>query len=286
MKVYRTIPDSFYIQSINAIKNDKRIFEDVYYRMGYISFGQHANHSYNTIYKKLSDKERCGKYFFLFIDDAVRNGLSLLNSFHSIYHNNTFIILEYEVPDDLVLKHIGNGDYTSDAFKNYVMECFITKDDLDNGKSASIRISNEKKEKGLTSAFENSLKTIVDYADAAYFEYKFYQEFFNVDDLSKIIHKPNLLASRLIISPFYDAYMNTSSKIIQTSFITGKSIYVNDFVDDYHQLIDKLEPREKRFKDSNDQHHFKQELLYYSRQDTVEAKEKIKTLLKERSFME
>lgn len=284
MKVYRVVPDSFFMLNIlKKFENDPRTFEDIYYKMGYISFGQNTKHSYNNIYRNLSDQERCGKYFFLFIEDAVWNGLVLLNSFHSIEQNYTFIILEYEIPDDLVLKHIGYGDYTRDIFKNYVMECFVTKNDITHNGLSYINISDEAKEKGLVCAFENSLSTIDEYAEAAYFENEFYKSFFNVDNLNEIIHEPNVLIKGLINSPFYEAYMN--SQIIQTSFITGKLIYVNDFVDDYHQLIEKLESRDKRFDNVNDQNHFKQELMYYSEQDTEEAKERIKTLLKERYYM-
>lgn len=283
MKVYRAVPDSFFMLNIlKKFENDQRTFEDVYYKMGYISFGQNTKHSYNNIYRNLSDQERCGKYFFLFIEDAVLNGLSILNSFHGIEQNYTFIILEYEIPDDLVLKHIGYGDYTRDCFQNYVMECFVTKNDMINNKM-SINISAEEKERGLVSAFENSLNAIDEYADAAYFENEFYKKFFNVNNLSKIIHEPNLLIKRLINSPFYETYIN--SQIIQSSFITGNSIYVNDFVDDYHQLIEKLEPIDNRFDNVNDQDYFKKELMYYSSQDTEEAKESIKTLLKERYYM-
>lgn len=284
MKVYRVVPDSFFMLDIlKKFENDYRTFEDIYYKMGYISFGQNTKHSYNNIYKKLSNQERCGKYFFLFIEDAVWNGLSLLNSFHGIEKNHTFIILEYEIPDDLVLKHIGYGDYARDCFQNYVMECFVTKNDMINNKMSSINISTKEKENGLVYALENSLNAIDGYADAAYFENEFYKKFFNVDNLSEIIHEPNLLIKRLINIPFYKTYMN--SQIFQTSFITGNLIYVNDFVDNYHQLIEKIEPRDKRFENVNDQVYFKKELMYYSSQDTEDAKESIKTLLKERYYM-
>lgn len=283
MKVYRTVPDSFYMKNISN-GNDKRIFEDIYYRMGYISFNQYIKHSYNNIYKKLSDQEKCGKYFFLFLEDAIWNGLSLLSSYHDIHDNTTFMVLEYEVPDDLVLKHIGYGDYTRDILPNKVMECFITKDDIDNNNSSSTNISTEEKENGLIRAFENSLKNMGDNVWNLYSQYVFYQEFFNVDDLSEIINNPNMLVEKLIDLPFYDAYMNKSSQIIKTPFITGKLIYVN-YSDDYNQLVEKLEPRNKRFDNFNDQKQFKNRLLYYSSEDTEEAKEEIKTLLKERKYM-
>lgn len=285
MKLYRAVPNSFYMKDIlKGTKNDRHIFEDVYYRMGYIPIRQHINHNYNTIYRKLNDQEKCGKYFFLFLEDAIWNGLSLLQSFHNIHGSITFIILEYEVPDDLVLKHIGNGSYTSDAFPNLIMECFITKDDIYGNKSSSINISNEEKENGLIKAFENGLKSIEGNKYELYSQYLFDQQFFNIDDLSEVINNPNMAVKKLINSPLYNDYMNKNNEIIKTPFITGKLTYVY-YSDDYDQLVEKLEPLNKRFNDFDDQYQFKNELLHYSSIDSDDAKEKVKKLLKERHYM-
>lgn len=93
-----------------------------------------------------------------------------------------------------------------------------------------------------------------------------------------------MAVKKLINSPLYNDYMNKNNEIIKTPFITGKLTYVY-YSDDYDQLVEKLEPLNKRFNDFDDQYQFKNELLHYSSIDSDDAKEKVKKLLKERHYM-
>ena len=282
MKVYRAIPDVFYTD--NYLKEDRKsTFEDIYYGMGYIPFNE-LHHSYNNIYKNLSSEEKkAGKYFFLFAEDAIWNGLFLLKSFHNA-HLSTFKVVEYDVPDELVLKHIGSGDYKKDAFENRCMECFLTKDDIEGEHILTTELSEEEKHLGIFNAFQNSLKSIVDYDHQVYFETEFYKDYFNCCDLSSLVNNADKLEKGLVNSPLYTKFMNSEISIVKTPIITGKIFRVNEF-DDWSDLAKPFRSIGERFENYNDQERFKRQLIYFSGSDDQESKEKVKTLLKEKQYM-
>lgn len=283
MKVYRVMPDSFYVENyLNESK--KTSFEDIYYKMGYVLFSDQTIHSYNSIYRKLSeDEKKHGKYFFLFIEDAISNGLFLLKAMHAL-NVNTFLITEYDVEDDLVLKHVGYGDYSRGIFKHDCMECFITKEDMDGLNISSKIILPEERESEIFAAFDNSIKTIADYGDAAPWAFEFYKNYFGVDDLSTILEDKNELRQKLVNSALYDSFMNTEHNLIKSPFITGKTWRINEF-DNLKAIIQCEEPYGNRFTDSDEQYYFKKQLQNYSNLDGDEAKEKVKSLLKDKNYM-
>lgn len=286
MKVYRAIPDTFYTENYlgNYLGEKKKsIFEDIYYSMGYTAFNE-LNHNYNTIHKNLSDDEKtAGKYFFLFAEDAIWNGMFLLKAFHEA-NLHTFMIVEYDVLDELVLKHIGSGDYKKDVFENRCMECFLTKDDIEGSHIFTSEVSEEEKHSGIFNAFQNSLNSIISYDDATPFEEEFYRDYFNVDNLASLISDPEKLEKGLVNSPLYTEFMNLEIPIVKTPLITGKVFRVNEF-DEWDELAEPFELIGERFKDYSEQRRFKRQLIGLSSSDNPENKEKIKTLLKEKQYM-
>lgn len=283
MKVYRVMPDSFYLK--NYLSGNNTAFEDIFYKMGYISFREENKHSYNTIYKKLSsDEKKFGKYFFLFVDDALWHGLFLLKSFHCM-RIDTFMIVEYEIPDELVLKHIGYGDYSKSAFKELVLECFVTKSDLEGLKISSLNLKKEEKEQALLNSFKSSLDTVIKYDEAAWDQLEFYKELFNAEELNQIVSDNDLLSKELLNSSLCDSFVNSDYEIIKTPFITSRIIYINRFVDKFNVVAEKLEPIGTRFENYEEKEFFKKQLLFYSDKDTAEAKEKMEVLLKSKGYM-
>lgn len=83
-----------------------------------------------------------GKYFSLFPEDAIVEGNNLIGNFHRLRANN-FYIVEYDVPEELVLKSI--GDYTTGIMTCYIMETYIQKTDLIGEITSTEKITNNKK---------------------------------------------------------------------------------------------------------------------------------------------
>ena len=120
MKIYRVVPDSFATgERLNA--NDKVGSEDIYYKMGYTPFSEKiGRHNFNT----LNCENKQGKYFYLFAEDAIQEGSNLINVYHRL-GVDTFSVIEYDMPEDIIMKNIGYGDYTHDIMPLYLIESFI-----------------------------------------------------------------------------------------------------------------------------------------------------------------
>lgn len=286
MKVYRVMPDSFCLENCSS-QNSRSIFEDIYYKMGYVSFGENpVRHSYNTIFKKLSIEERnYGKYFFLFLEDALQKGEILLSAFHNIYPVNRFLIVEYDMPDDLVLKYLGSGDYSRSSYKDLVAECFIPKSDLENDSIPSLEILDDKKLYGLNRAFTDSLRGTSYTEGAAHFMAEYYKELYGVSDLQGLFNNLDVLRSNFAGNYIYDSYMRTQISTIKSPFITGKVIGIDTRIDNLGQVTESLEPWGKRFDSLREQEKFKNELIYYASQDTEVASSKARSLLKKKKYI-
>ncbi len=63
------------------------------------------------------------------------------------------MILEYDIPIDMIMKHIGYGDYTYDIMPLYLIETFIEKDDFDGTVISSDDIDEHEKQKHLIEDF-------------------------------------------------------------------------------------------------------------------------------------
>lgn len=282
MKIYRVIPDSF-TRGDRLNETDYIGIEDIYYNGGFISFRDKNNiHKANSIYSiLLNDNIDKGKYFYLFSEDAVMRGFNLLNGFHNIETTN-FIIEEYDIPIDLILKYIGYGVYNEGIIDIYTLETFISKDDIIGVKKNSEQLSIDYKTSLLLKSLKQTLKTIISFKNWADYDYDLYSNFFNVDDLELIIDDDEKIKELIKNSPYYKTFIQKDIDLIETLFITGKSISVNAAATGGFRGWKRTE---EYFKSlgldvdySEERKEFKNELLYYLEENNID-KEKVKSLL-------
>lgn len=286
MKIYRVMP--FDIQRYTRFTENGYInVEDIYYNAGYISFrNKDIHHTNNNIYREIPKEEyNDGKYFFLFIEDAITKG-HILNRFHNTRYNH-FFIAEYNIPEDLILKYIGYGDYTFDIIKDYALECFIKKSDF----LGQIEKSNELDENFKIDALISSLNQLLINDLCFKFDNDFYTKLFKVEDLASVINNEEAIKRVLLNCSYYNSFLQTSVDLIKTPYITGKIIAVND-----RQLFREYKGRwnsSEYFKQfgldadfSEKQKDFKNDLLSYAGLYNKEKdSDKIKSLLKERKYI-
>lgn len=280
MKIYRVVPDSF--ATGEKLNTDKKVCsEDIYYKMGYIPFSNKpTRHDYNN----LQCEGKQGKYFYLFAEDAIQEGKALINIYHRL-RADTFSVIEYDVPEDIIMKNIGYGNYTFDITPLFLAETFIEKCDLGSIVITSDQIEENEMLRNLILAFKDSLKRIQDYGSFAYEDYRFYRDYFFVSSLSSINDEEEI-KNALVHSAFYRTFLNQQRELILSTFITGKTLPVNmGFVshalsgfDEYSEYYQKLGIRCDFSKEHRE---FKEELLNSIRKPNPD-KEKIRKLLKER----
>ena len=111
MKLYRVLPDTYSIKDNNIVtKNfpgNHTYLEGIYNKGGLTSLELDINKGMgsNSIGEKLKEPS---KYFFIFPEDAINCAYILLPSC------NFARIVEYEIPDEIVLQNIGLGQYRED----------------------------------------------------------------------------------------------------------------------------------------------------------------------------
>lgn len=281
MKIYRVVPDSFATgERLNA--NEKVGSEDIYYKMGYIPFSDKlARHDYNNLH--CEDKQ--GKYFYLFGEDAIQEGYSLINNYHRL-QTDTFSIIEYDVPEDIIMKNIGYGDYTHDIEPIFLVETFIEKWDLGSNIIKSNQIEENEMLRSLILVFKDSLKRMQEYD--SYRDKKFYEGYFAVNSLSSI-NDDEEIKNILLNSKFYHTFSNQQRELIPSAYITGKMLPVNmEFIcssfDDWDEYSAYYQKLGVKCDFSTEHREFKKEVLYNLRKSNPD-KEKIKQLLKEKKYI-
>ena len=280
MKIYRVIPDSFSTgERLSTTKHTG--LEDIYYKMGYTSFlGKRGFHQDNTLYKNIKED---GKYFFLFPEDAIIQGYSLLFGFHGLYLN-TFFVVEYDMPEEIVFKNIGCGDYGESFFSDWLIaETHIEKSDL--GKILTTdKILNERKLETLVEVFNESLNLMLNFEHHSYDDQVHYMHLCDsIDDREK-------LRKVLLDSSFYQAFINAKGELVKSPYITGKVIPVNNSyirfkLHGWENSTDYFEQKGIRFDMSKEQMEFKKEFKSYIVNSQKKDKEKAKSLLKERKYI-
>lgn len=112
MKVYRVIPNSFVNgtnqKNFGIYCNDFLGAEDIYYKLGYISFVNKVGVANN---EWTNDESKHGKYFFLFLEDAIFEALLFMQHHHGL-EGNAYNIVVYDVPIDIILDNIRRGLYS------------------------------------------------------------------------------------------------------------------------------------------------------------------------------
>ncbi len=275
MKIYRVVPNGFATRG--RLNNERACAEEIYYQMGYASTPRKNFHKFNN----LDCEGKIGKYFFLFVEDAVAIGNSFLGNFHHL-SNSTCTILEYDVPEDLIFKHIGCGDYKNDIFPLDLAETFIEKEDLGDNPINSYDIADIEKEKHFLQAFERFLKLMINYDRYLDDDIYFYLNHFWIGDLSDVLNNMDEYKSSLLKTPLFNAFLNDFRKLIPCHFITGKVLLANNYLLTHtngEYLGINLDY-------SKEQREFKKEIInnLYNNPESKDI-ENVRRLLKERKYL-
>ncbi len=279
MKVYRAVPDSF----VSNRKLDQKSLcsvEEIYYQAGYSSFvGILGRHDCNTLVKDIKNE---GKYFFLFAEDAIREASYLIGGYRRV-NMGTCLVLEYDIPEELILKKIGYGDYTTDIQSLYLIESYIEKDDFGKEAITTDEISMKEKTKILIKSLNESLKRILECQSCL--DMLEYLKYFGGKKLETIIDNEQEIAKVLINSSFYNSFMNKKRELIQSSYITGKVVPVNtSFWNEKFQNENQIGTYYQNMgidcNFSKEQEQCKREILYYLKMVNYN-KEKVKQLLRQ-----
>ena len=284
MKIYRVVPSSF-LTNQKLDSTELTGVEDIYYKMGYSSFvGKRGFHAFNTMCDSI-DKE--GKYFYLFPEDAIMEGNNLIGNFHKLRANNFFVV-EYDVPEELILKNIGYGDYTIDIMPWYIMETYISKTDLIGDITSTEVISLDKKTEYLVDGMNESLKIIKEFKDLE--EIMYYNEvlglpLFSISSLDSIINDKEKIKEILLDSNLYSSFLNENGQLIKTPYITGKIIpvnigYISHEFRGWKNATEYFQSMDIRYDLSKEQNDFKEELIKSSQDKSI-----VKSLLKERKYI-
>jgi len=285
MKIYRVVPSSLLTNERLNSTNLTGI-EDIYYKMGYTSFlGKRGFHVYNNLEISPTDE---GKYFFLFFDDALFQGFNLISGFHRLRMDNCSII-EYDIPEDIILKNIGYGDYTEGIFTEYKVETFIKKNELDGEVITTENVSKEQKILTLTDILTEELKQINEYGFSSFDDMNFYINYFRINDLSSLINETEIIKKGIEQSQFYLAFKQEKGEIIKTPYITKKIIPLNmDFISNNlrsdEKIIEYYQTMGIDCRISKEHNDFKTELVHCVRTDKKD-KQKIKRLLKQARYI-
>lgn len=291
MKLYRVVPNIFStgkrLESTDIVS-----VEALYYQIGYASFsGEFGMHKYNNVFEK-GEEIKEGKYFFPFLEDAIKQGYYLLTKSQKLLDVGTFYIVEYDFPADIVLKHFGFGDYRDDfGLPNYLMEVYIEKDDFITTNSSVLtpnQISYEKKIETLTSMLKDTLDDAKTKSEVDREWYTFYcwHNYIHFDEFKNNPEQILRTVKRL------ETYMPYSGQLIQTDYLTGKIIKIN--IRDTMSKYGDWEAAGEYFSTlgrcdfSQNQQDFKYDLIGLSGFDGKDKKdsEKVLSLLQSRQYIQ
>lgn len=284
MKIYRVITNTFTTARVRLGLTPTAL-EDIYYDMGYISLlGNASLHKCNNIYENISGD---GKYFFLFPEDAILIGNQLLKIYHGLFYIDTFLVVEYDVPNELILKNIGYGDY-SNYWSRKILETFIEKEDLGNKIITTDSIGIERKTQSFINRFSDSIQKICDFNIYKQYDFDYYSKVFETDDLNEIKNDRDKISEMLLNSELYRNFINKNLTLVETPYTTGKIIYVNrNYIKkaygEMHNATKYFKQMDIRFDISNKQDGYKNKLLSYV--DAEKNIEKVEQMLISRSYM-
>ena len=104
MKLYRVLPDILY--NSRESRGSETIFNQGGYAMYDLRVYKNNYNGENSIYKGLKE---ASMYFYLFPEDAIKFGTQ-------IFYGNAFRLVEYDIPEELIIENAGIGIYGSDCF--------------------------------------------------------------------------------------------------------------------------------------------------------------------------
>lgn len=290
MKLYRVIANSFLSKQRLEEVNPTGL-EGLYYAMGYTSFrGEKGLHTCNNIYKSITE---VGKYFFLFFEDALKYGAGLLNGLHCLNIIQSFTVVEYDIPIEIILKNIGYGDYTNSIIKTYAIETYINKSDIGEKQLTPEEISIEQRKAAIITFFQNTLRDLNIFQEFSLYDYRYYLEQFK-EELWKVLENPDVMAKKVIDSPIFKSILTSPRDLIASPFITGTYLQINQvYYYDKFIAYNNDEKIKDYFRKSNiccdlsrEQQSFKEELIYYAGfNGNKKDPENIRKLLKERNYI-
>ena len=119
MKLYRAVP----ILLFSEHKYKHPYTESIYFENGYIAKSHHSakNWKSNTLASKIKND---GKYFFFFPEHAIRLGRKMF------YRESILKIMEYDFPEEIIFKLVGNGYYQEGAAIRSIPETIIEYQDI------------------------------------------------------------------------------------------------------------------------------------------------------------
>lgn len=289
MKLYRVVPDCFLIRGKKLEVNDKIYMESIYYNMGYTTFSIEKRDCY---FNNLKCENKQGKYFFIFAEDAIRNGNFLYQSFHELIAN-LLLIEEYDIPEDIVMKNIGVGDYTRDM-PSFCLESFIEKKDFGSQIISTDQIDENGKLKYLVEFFKNSLERMKEYERCIDVEVAidYYSAIFNTDILSSTIGEEQI-KKVLLNSKLYSTFLRQYRELILSPFITKKIVPLNTEIFHYINLEGEYEEQVNKYYQnlgircnfySKEHEEFKNEIIE-NMQGQNSNNETVRKLLKERNYI-
>ena len=144
MKLYRVAPDIF-----DEMRIDNRSSEAVFNKGGY-AFYQWIGHvrdynGENSIYKGLREESL---YFYLFPEDAIKYGPKL-------FYSDMAKLIEYDIPEELVIANAGIGIYGSDD-DGIAVETAVAYSKLGDKQIDTYDISDDEREKMLLDCYQDS----------------------------------------------------------------------------------------------------------------------------------
>lgn len=277
MKIYRAIPESFLTK--RKYENNYYGLENVYNENGYVSFSDNDNHVYNDYYATLDSAERkSGRYFFLFPEEAITKGFELLSSYHNFIFPY-FLISEYDIPIDTIIKHIGTGRYGENEEINKCLECYIEKDDFTGDKFNTLNLSKEERLNFFVNSINNVTKRILDYPEEIR-DSKAIDSFIEKmgGNLDKIVDNKEKI-KEIILNNYSVSDNKVDRELIKTDYLTSKIIPVNIEYLDYY--LGSFENIEKYYKEkginveySDDRLKLKEEI-----KEALPDKDKVKKIL-------
>ena len=240
MYLYRVVPNSVisenhYQSDCSPINRTEFLGgEDIYYNMGYTSFIDEVgiegkNYNLITALSSIKNKRQTkGKFFFLYLDEALDNCQAVINSFGNIV-GDTYCLLVYDFPIDIILKNIGYG-YYEDRRRVRSIESYIEISDFGSDIINSNQISDIEKLKVLRKLLSDSLmKEINDYnfysSNSVYTIIRYFNEFKGFD-LEKL-KDDEWLNSKIKNCKLYDNILNHNGTIIKNNYLVGKNIPIN-----------------------------------------------------------
>ena len=144
MKLYRVAPDIF-----DEMRIDNRSSEAVFNKGGY-AFYQWIGHvkdynGENSIYMGLREESL---YFYLFPEDAIKYGSKL-------FYSDMAKLIEYDIPEELVIANAGVGIYGSDD-DGIAVETAVAYSKLGDKEIDTHDISDDEREKLLLDCYQDS----------------------------------------------------------------------------------------------------------------------------------